>query len=65
MKKKPVRVRIAPSPTGDPHVGLAYMTLFNWTFAKQNKGLTFGLNRFHSPCKFDDSSKNHTDEYII
>ncbi|MCK6439227.1 MAG: glutamate--tRNA ligase, partial [Planctomycetes bacterium] len=25
----PVRVRIAPSPTGDPHVGTAYMGLFN------------------------------------
>ncbi len=33
-----VRVRIAPSPTGDPHVGLAYMTLFNYVFAKQNGG---------------------------
>ncbi len=26
---KPSRVRIAPSPTGDPHVGTAYMALFN------------------------------------
>ena len=33
-----VRVRIAPSPTGDPHVGLAYMTLFNYAFAKKNNG---------------------------
>jgi glutamyl-tRNA synthetase len=33
-----VRVRIAPSPTGDPHVGLAYMTLFNYVFAKKNGG---------------------------
>src|SRR5437899_8891610 len=24
-----VRVRIAPSPTGDPHVGTAYVALFN------------------------------------
>ncbi|MGL5263649.1 MAG: glutamate--tRNA ligase [Candidatus Rhabdochlamydia sp.] len=31
MKK--VRVRIAPSPTGDPHVGTAYMALFNYIFA--------------------------------
>lgn len=38
MKKKPVRVRIAPSPTGDPHVGLAYMTLFNYVFAKKQGG---------------------------
>ena len=26
----PVRVRIAPSPTGDPHVGTAYIALFNY-----------------------------------
>lgn len=33
-----VRVRIAPSPTGDPHVGTAYMALFNLIFAKHNQG---------------------------
>lgn len=33
-----VRVRIAPSPTGDPHVGTAYMALFNMIFARHNKG---------------------------
>ena len=30
-----VRVRIAPSPTGDPHVGTAYTALFNYVFAKK------------------------------
>ena len=33
-----VRVRIAPSPTGDPHVGTAYIALFNLAFARQHKG---------------------------
>ena len=33
-----VRVRIAPSPTGDPHVGTAYMALFNQIFAKSKGG---------------------------
>lgn len=33
-----VRVRIAPSPTGDPHVGTAYMALFNMIFAHHHKG---------------------------
>lgn len=33
-----VRVRIAPSPTGDPHVGTAYMALFNLIFARKHKG---------------------------
>jgi len=35
---KPVRVRIAPSPTGDPHVGTAYIGLINYVFARQNRG---------------------------
>src|ERR1700704_3238984 len=34
----PVRVRIAPSPTGDPHVGTAYVALFNAALAKQRGG---------------------------
>lgn len=33
-----VRTRIAPSPTGDPHVGTAYMALFNWAFARRHGG---------------------------
>src|SRR5260221_9481283 len=35
---RPVKVRIAPSPTGDPHVGTAYIALFNFAFAKKNAG---------------------------
>ena len=33
-----VRTRVAPSPTGDPHVGTAYMALFNRVFAKSRGG---------------------------
>lgn len=33
-----VRTRIAPSPTGDPHVGTAYIALFNRCFAHQHDG---------------------------
>src|SRR5260221_13973068 len=33
-----VRVRIAPSPTGDPHVGTAYVALFNAAMARQRGG---------------------------
>ena len=33
-----VRTRIAPSPTGDPHVGTAYIALFNRCFAHVNEG---------------------------
>jgi len=32
------RVRVAPSPTGDPHVGTAYMSLFNLAFARRHGG---------------------------
>jgi len=34
----PVRLRVAPSPTGDPHVGTAYMSLFNLAYARQQGG---------------------------
>ncbi|MBV9148331.1 MAG: glutamate--tRNA ligase [Candidatus Eremiobacteraeota bacterium] len=33
-----VRTRIAPSPTGDPHVGLAYVALVNYCFARKANG---------------------------
>ena len=38
MTASGVRVRIAPSPTGEPHVGTAYIALFNYLFAKKNGG---------------------------
>jgi len=33
-----VRTRVAPSPTGDPHVGTAYVALVNYAFAKRHGG---------------------------
>ncbi|MDH7568164.1 MAG: glutamate--tRNA ligase [Armatimonadota bacterium] len=33
-----VRVRVAPSPTGDPHVGTAYIALFDYVFARHAGG---------------------------
>ena len=36
--EKRVRTRIAPSPTGDPHVGTAYIALYNLAFAKSQGG---------------------------
>ena len=35
---KEVRVRYAPSPTGDPHIGNIRSAIFNWLFAKHNNG---------------------------
>jgi glutamyl-tRNA synthetase len=35
---KNVRLRVAPSPTGDPHVGTAYVSLFDLAFVRQQGG---------------------------
>ena len=39
MSNPQVRVRVAPSPTGDPHLGTAYQALFNYAFAKRHGGI--------------------------
>lgn len=33
-----VRTRIAPSPTGDPHVGTAFIALLNYAYARKHDG---------------------------
>ena len=35
---RPVRVRFAPSPTGDMHIGGGRTALFNWLFARRHGG---------------------------
>jgi glutamyl-tRNA synthetase len=37
-KKQTVRTRIAPSPTGYPHIGTIYQALFNYAFAHKHDG---------------------------
>jgi glutamyl-tRNA synthetase len=37
--RAPVVTRIAPSPTGDPHVGTGYVALFNRSWAHRHGGL--------------------------
>jgi glutamyl-tRNA synthetase len=39
MSETMVRVRFAPSPTGYPHLGNIRTALFNWAFARHNKGV--------------------------
>jgi glutamyl-tRNA synthetase len=39
MSEAMVRVRFAPSPTGYPHLGNIRTALFNWVFARHNKGV--------------------------
>ena len=41
MAQDHVRVRIGPSPTGEPHVGTAYVALFNYAFARSHKNGAF------------------------
>ena len=38
IRKNEIRVRIAPSPTGIPHIGNSRTALFNYLFARHNKG---------------------------
>ncbi len=38
MPDAPIKTRIAPSPTGDPHVGTAYIGLYNHVLAHQQGG---------------------------
>ncbi|MBI2593692.1 glutamate--tRNA ligase [Candidatus Daviesbacteria bacterium] len=33
-----IRTRIAPSPTGSPHIGTAWQALFDFVFARKNNG---------------------------
>ncbi len=52
-----IRVRFAPSPTGFLHVGGARTALFNWLYARHNKG-SFIL-------RIEDTDKSRsTEEYI-
>jgi glutamyl-tRNA synthetase len=54
---KPVRVRMAPSPTGSPHVGLVRTALFNWAFARHHGG-TFVLR-----IEDTDAARNTQESY--
>ena len=35
---RPVRVRLAPSPTGDPHVGMIRQAIWTWLYARHTGG---------------------------
>ena len=38
MKAKTVRTRVAPSPTGSPHIGTLFQALLDYIIAQQNNG---------------------------
>ena len=52
-----VRVRMAPSPTGSPHVGLVRTALYNWAFARHHGG-TFVFR-----IEDTDTSRNTKESY--
>ena len=52
-----VRVRFAPSPTGDPHVGNIRSALFNWLYARHTGG-TFVL-------RIEDTDQNRKVEGAV
>jgi glutamyl-tRNA synthetase len=62
--KTPIRVRMAPSPTGPFHIGSARTTLFNWLFARKYRddGAVFIL-RIEDTDK-ERSKKEYEDELI-
>ena len=39
MTTTPVRVRFAPSPTGQVHIGNIRAAIFNWLFARHEGGV--------------------------
>ena len=57
MTERPVRVRMAPSPTGSPHVGLVRTALFNWAYARHTGG-TFVLR-----IEDTDAARNTQESY--
>jgi glutamyl-tRNA synthetase len=54
---RPVRVRVAPSPTGAMHLGLARTALYNWLFARHHRG-TFVL-------RIDDTDAERNLEEVL
>jgi glutamyl-tRNA synthetase len=57
LSNREVKVRFAPSPTGYLHIGGARTALFNWLYARNNKGV-FVL-------RIEDTDRSRsTDEYI-
>lgn len=55
MTVRPIKVRIAPSPSGYLHVGTARTALFNWLFARANNG------KFVIRIEDTDAQRSETD----
>lgn len=57
MANRPIKVRFAPSPTGDLHVGNMRTALFDWAYARHTGGIFL--------FRIEDTDRSRvTDEYI-
>ena len=57
MSSRPIKVRFAPSPTGDLHVGNIRTALFDWAYARHTGGIFL--------FRIEDTDRTRvTDEYI-
>ena len=54
MQRNSIKVRFAPSPTGELHLGGARTALFNWLYAKKLKGSFF--------LRIEDTDKERSSE---
>ena len=57
LSNSSIRCRIAPSPSGFLHIGTAKIALFNWLFARKEKG-TFVL-------RLEDTDADRTEEEFV
>ncbi|HEX3932444.1 MAG TPA: glutamate--tRNA ligase [Nocardioides sp.] len=58
------RLRVAPSPTGDPHVGTAYMAMFDLAFARQQGGSFVLRIEDTDRARFDPTSEQQLYETL-
>ncbi|MGJ9421600.1 glutamate--tRNA ligase [Aeromicrobium sp. CF3.5] len=56
---RPVVARFCPSPTGNPHVGMARTALFSWAFARHHGG------KFVFRIEDTDASRDSEDSYQL
>lgn len=56
---RPVVARFCPSPTGNPHVGMARTALFSWAFARHNGG------KFVFRIEDTDTSRDNEESYTL
>jgi glutamyl-tRNA synthetase len=56
---KPVVARFCPSPTGNPHVGMARTALFSWAFARHHGG------RFVFRIEDTDAARDSEESYDL